>query len=203
MEKTEVKPDLTEVEKDTFLGRVKKLAPYARRLERIGINGKDLPHALKYLKQKRIKHVIDVRHNTFYKTGQGFNPENFKKVLRENGISYMYLQKLGNPFHKEFQKQLKEALKKKDARKVRAIDLAAREKYLEHVRTEQEETMEALFKLTAHTRAHKKEKFCFLCYCDTEDPLKCHTYWLIEALVNMRREELYLEPNFHLYREAL
>jgi len=175
--------------------KVRKLQQLIPRLHRVGITHKKLPLVLKILKTQKTTHLIDVRYSTLYKSKQGFSPQHLEKVLGQANITYTYYQKLGNPFHREFTQKLKTAINPKE---IRQVHDEARQEYLNFIRSERKNLIQLIFKKIAHTRATKEDHFCFMCYCDTSNPLRCHTYWLIEEMINLKRVELDLPPDYQL-----
>lgn len=127
------------------------------------INTRKLDDFLEILKEKRIDMVIDVRWNTLNKSKEGFNPENLRQFLAENGIEYKYIHKLGNP--SKFRKETENFLKLK-------------EKYIGYIRD-----LEDLEKLVKLVNDNKKV-YCFICYCETVDEEKCHRFWLREYILS-------------------
>lgn len=165
---------------------VKKLKSLVSRLKRVGITGMKVPCLIKLLKKHKIDVVFDVRQSYSYKATEGFKPTELKETLSKEGITYFYSSTLGNPFHRDFQE--------------------AKDTYLEYIKKEfdhkdqkdlfPQEKFKTLFKLVAHTKGLKSRTFCLLCYC--KYPQDCHTYWLIEAIINKRREELGFDPQYIL-----
>lgn len=190
---------------DLYSSKVKKMKKLINRVKRIGITGLTMPEAVKLLVNNKIDIVIDVRQNTEYKGNQGFSPKEFKDTLEAKGINYIYLKTLGNPYHWRYKEELTEA--NNDKKKIKEIANRAKAEYLEYLQKEYthikqkdlfpRERFDTLYHLIAHKRVSFKKNYCFVCYCPF--PAECHTYWIIEAMINKKRQELgLLEDNFIL-----
>lgn len=183
---------------------VKKLKSLVSRLKRVGITGMKVPCLIKLLKKHKIDVVFDVRQSYYYKATEGFKPTELKETLSKEGITYFYSSTLGNPFHRDFQAKFKSA--QNNIELLKKINQEAKDTYLEYIKKEfdhkdqkdlfPQEKFKTLFKLVAHTKGLKSRTFCLLCYC--KYPQDCHTYWLIEAIINKRREELGFDPQYIL-----
>lgn len=163
---------------------VKDLARFSKKIRTEYITTRDMESFINAIKGK-IDVVVDIRWNTYHKTKQGFNPEAFKTSLESNGIGYIYYKALGNPFqalydHKEF-------------------DMAKRD-YLNYLKYNSKalKTFKELF-----SKFRFKKNYCLVCYCNTEDPLMCHRFWLKEALANYKRNKLGLPENYILKKITL
>jgi len=165
---------------------IRDLGKFVRRLRRLGINRLDLRTFLKLVRRADINVVVDVRRNSFYKSKQGFSPKVLRKALKRMGVEYLYLKSLGNP-------KTGTTLPENEAKAF----------YQQFIREERQDQLKALFYKIAHARDSKQKSFCFICYC--EYPKPCHTYWLIETLVNMKRSEIRgyerMEGHFELLPE--
>lgn len=146
------------------------LAKFTLKIKTEFITSRNMEEFLKVINRKFNK-IIDVRLNTYYKSNQGFNPKDFKTKLDSINIEYQYIMILGNPFHHS-EEEFKEN----------------KNKYINYLNTnlKANKCLETLFK---EINSNNK-KVCLICYCNTEDPLKCHRFWLKETLVNMKREKL-------------
>ena len=180
-----------------------KMRKLLTRLTSFGINGHNMDQTNDLLTKENVNIVIDIRENTFLKSKQDFGPERFKEIQAQNDRQYYYIQSLGNPYHKQLQEEVKAAQNNKN--KLLAIDEKARALYLDYLQQENVEinkklrnpleALKTIYKLIAHTRDSNALKFCFICYCNVEkpdynNPGKCHRFWLIYALKELKRLEL-------------
>jgi len=159
---------------------IKQLAKFSKKIKTEYINKKDLEtfvNSVKNLGEKVV--VVDVRNNTFYKTDQGFSPRDLAKTLAAKNIEYLRYKHLGNPFHWHYKDEPEKA----------------KLTYTEYLRVN-DDAHAALNDLYKHLRF--KKTFCLICYCNTLDPMKCHRFWLREALINKKRERLGFSPTFRV-----
>lgn len=180
----------------------RKLVRFSHKVKTTHINGKKLPQFLGELEalkdQFKIDYygkkdaldladkimVVDIRHNTFYKTKQGFGPANLKEHLRRIDIDYTYIKSLGNPFHKTI-KDMKECKK-------------AYQTYLDK---EAFQTNGAVINphkafTNLYKLLRKRVLIVLICYC--EPPKPCHRNWLREKLIQKKREDIGLEGNYEI-----
>ena len=165
-----------------LIKKAQQLASFYKAFKTEFINGREGRKFISLVEGK-VDHVIDVRFNTFYKSKQGFGPQNLKRVLREIGIKYSYFHLLGNPFHKLYSKE---------------EFVAAKVHYLKYIENNPgaKKTLDDLFNLIPKKRITKI--YCIICYCATTDSRMCHRFWLFEALMNLKKKELGLEQNYVL-----
>ena len=100
--------------------------------------------------------VVDIRWNTYYPVSGEFRPPMLGPWLAENGVNYVYYQKLGNPF-----KDLQDVVEMERKYKEYAISLPEFDKLVNDVRV-------------------GTGTFCLLCYC--KPPRPCHRYWLRDLI---------------------
>ena len=175
---------------------IRELRNFIHRMQTTWINGKTIDRFIKELEQKKIDVVIDIRENTFYKSNQGFSPESLKSVLEIHNIEYFYLQDFGNPFHnKEYKNNPQKS--KEMYLSLFYSDLFVKNNIVHRPK----KVLRAFFTKIAHKRKYKKKVFCFICYCNTEDPTRCHRFWLKEKLINLKRIELGLSGDYILIKE--
>jgi len=158
----------------------RKLARFSKKLKTDYINKRDVEtfiDSVKKLGEKVV--VVDVRENTFFKTKQGFGPRELTKQLAAKNIEYMRYKYLGNPFHKYY---------KTEPDKAKLV-------YTTYLRVDDNAHAELN---DFYKQLRFKKTFCLTCYCDTLDAMKCHRFWLKEALINKKRECLGLEPTFRV-----
>jgi len=194
---------ISEGELKTQIKKGNKMREFYSRLDSLGINKKKPPLVNKILNTKAINVVVDIRESTFFKSKEGFHPDQFVENQAQNDRQYFYIQALGNPYHKQLQEDVKAA--KNNKKKLLAIDEKARALYLDYLQQEEVEinkkvrnplkALKDLYKRIAHSREYKSLKFCFICYCDVEKPAytepgKCHRFWLIYVLKELKLLEL-------------
>jgi len=180
-----------------------KMREFYSRLASLGINKKTMHMTNEALHEEKVNVVIDIRESTFYKSKQGFHPDQFVENQAQNDRQYFYIQAFGNPDHKQLQEDVKAA--KNNKKKLLAIDEKGRALYLDYLQQEKVEinkkvrnplnALKDLYKRIAHSREYTSLKFCFICYCDVEKPNyteagKCHRFWLIYALKELKLLEL-------------
>lgn len=158
-----------------FLEKAKALKRYVSKIRTEYINGRDMDAFINIIKNRiggKIV-IVDIRWSTFYKSKQSFSPAKFKNILAANDIGYVRNHTLGNPLKKE------------------SLTLdgpaVAKQKYIKYLRNDEKaiEAFNALHKLLRFNKI-----YCLICYCQTEDPLQCHRFWLKEELINRKRIEL-------------
>ena len=186
-----------------------KMREFLSRLDSLGINKKKIPLVNKILDEKAVNVVVDIRESTFYKSKEGFHPNQFKENQERYDRKYVYIQELGNPYHKKLQAEVKAA--QKNEKKLLFIDEKGKALYLDYLQQENVEindkirnpfaALKKLYKQIAHTREGKSLRFCFICYCDVEKPNyteagKCHRFWLIYALKELKCLELGYDSYF-------
>jgi uncharacterized protein (DUF488 family) len=158
------------------LTKHQKVAKVFRKIDQTYLKGIKPEQFIKTLESKNIDCVIDIRFWSVYPTY--FNPKNMEKLLEIHEIEYKQFQELGNP----------SSLRKraKDFRKAKKL-------YTEYVKTEADDELTTLVNLMRFNK-----RYCLICYCPTEDPRKCHRFWLIELIMNKYREKLGLDPIFDI-----
>ncbi len=173
-------------ETETKMSEKKKmaLARFTHKVHTEYITTRDMESFINTIKGK-IDIVVDIRWNTYHKTKQGFNPKEFKISLESVGINYFYFKELGNSLQALY--NLKE------------FDMAKRD-YLNYLKYNSKavKTFKELF-----SKFRFKKNYCLVCYCNTEDPLLCHRFWLKEALINYKRNILELPENYILKKITL
>ena len=194
---------ISEGELKTQIKKGNKMREFYSRLDSLGINKKKPPLVNKILNTKAINVVVDIRESTFFKSKEGFHPDQFVENQAQNDRQYFYIQALGNPYHKQLQEDVKAA--KNNKKKLLAIDEKGRALYLDYLQQEKVEinkkvrnplnALKDIYKRIAHSREYTSLKFCFICYCDVEKPNyteagKCHRFWLIYALKELKLLEL-------------
>ncbi len=160
----------------------KKLASFTKRIRTEYINSRDMASFIDAIEGK-IDIVVDIRWATYHKTKQGFRPEEFKEKLESVGINYIYIRALGNPFHALYSKEEFEVAKKD---------------YLNYLKynSKANKFFKELF-----GKFRFKKIYCLVCYCNTEEPLMCHRFWLREALINTKRARLGLPEDYVLVKD--
>lgn len=138
--------------------------------------------------QNRFDVIIDIRNNVYNKGTQGFMPKVLGLIMKLIGKEYYRFQRLGNP------KKLREKAIKDAMGDINAQDQIAKKLYLNYLITDKQARNSFLQLYNKINSAQKR--FCLICYCDTEDPKKCHRFWLLEALVNYERRLLELPQNY-------
>jgi len=104
------------LEKDILLKRIKRGSTMIWRLEydtiyTIGYEGMEIEQFVKKLKDSNVQQLIDVREIALSRKN-GFSKGILKDVLRNNGIRYTHIAKLGSP--KEIRHELKNSLMTKE-----------------------------------------------------------------------------------------
>lgn len=159
------------------------LVRFTQKIHTEYITTRDMETFINAIKGK-VDVVIDIRWNTYHKSNQGFNPKAFKTSLESVGINHSYFKALGNPFHALY--DLKE------------FDKAKRD-YLNYLKynSKAKKTFNELF-----SKFRFKKHYCLVCYCNTEDPLMCHRFWLKEALINYKRKNMDLPETYILEKKS-
>jgi len=145
------------------------------------INSRDMEQFIEIIRGKADV-IIDIRSNVFNKGLQGFMPKVFKLIMKLIQKEYYRFKELKNPFRNDFSE---------------AEFQEAKAKYLAYLKTE-EKAKDALIRLhnLINSKLSTNKIFCLICYCDTEDPLMCHRFWVFEALINYKRGILGLEQDY-------
>ena len=131
--------------------------------------------------------IVDIRQSVIYKAEEGFGPEKLKTELEKNGMEYLHYgmeylhyNYLGNPRYKD-----------KDKKNISPDEI--KQFYLQYIKTgEAQRTFIDLFNRIDSKHPHKI--YCLLCYCTNY--VLCHRAWLKQALVNEKRMQLGLEPDY-------
>lgn len=125
------------------------------------VKGVDPEAFVQRLLAKKVNLVVDVR-RSFYRSPP-YYPKAFEEMLKPYGIRYVYEKRFGNPY------------------KITEVpDLSENKRlYQKYVLTEQKDLLE---KWKTLVKEHPEENVALVCWCPTNDPEKCHRFWLAELL---------------------
>lgn len=180
---------MTEIERS-----IRYLIHFTKRIRTDYINQENMESFIYKIFKANINFVIDVRNNTYFK--KDFRPEHLGKILKKNDIRYKHMKSLGNPYHKEMLNALKKAKTPDDKRN---LSLKAKKRFLHYlnkrmmIKDNGEKILphHAISSLYQIINAKFPElKFTLICYCNTQDFLKCHRFWIKEILIKQKRKEL-------------
>lgn len=129
--------------------------------EDIFVKGVSLEVFLQRLKAKNVHVVVDVR-RSFYRSPP-YYPKALKESLNTHGIQHIYESRFGNPYKVTEYPDLEEN----------------KRLYQRYIKTEEKELVEEWKK---RLREHPDERVALMCWCPTNDPTRCHRFWLQEVL---------------------
>lgn len=129
------------------------------------------------LKELKIDVVVDIRATV--RTPMIYMPKYFEDILSIVGIKYIHYRKLGNP--SDLREKAGENL------------ILAKSLYLNYIQEDHkaQDQLSTLFK-----KLRLRQNYCLVCTCETEDPNRCHRFWLKDLLINIKRVKLGFEGDY-------